>query len=545
MLGRSPARRSASRGAPFALVRALAVLLIFTAGLAAQTEAPPASPEAPALPDGAPDGTSTIVAEDLERHARYLASDELGGRYTGSTGQVAAAEYIKNHFEQLGLEPLGDKVRGKQGFFQAWPAHCTRLEAKDTYIQFGSGKDSKRTRGFAVVKGPDELARIRLSGRFVFCADGSPRAMPSALGRTIPVVRLGGGGDLQNAQLGALRAMQRVDQICDEAASRGAPLVVFLTDGDPGFADSLNYRALLPDKPLLRFGNGPVRFAGPFDVPAFFLDLETSNALLAHMGVAGDEQQDRKASGKIGLHVVEDERFEALNVCAVLPGADRSLAGEAVVFSAHMDHMGTRLDGDAFNGADDNASGTSGLLEIAEAFARGERPPRSVVFLAVSGEELGLWGSEYYADNPTWDPRRIVANVNIDMIGRVASLSGEKGISITPSPSHEAFSTLVRTAAECAAALDVSLSSGDTYYERSDHYNFAKKGIPVVFFCDGEHDDYHKVTDEPDRLDFQKMQLVARLAYWTGHRVASAEERPRTLGKQDGWLPGGRASGGD
>jgi Zn-dependent M28 family amino/carboxypeptidase len=198
--------------------------------------------------------------------------------------------------------------------------------------------------------------------------------------------------------------------------------------------------------------------------------------------------------------------------------------------------VGLRVDGDAFNGADDNASGSSGLLEIAEAFAKGgDRPARSIVFVSVSGEELGLFGSRYFSEHPTWPLDKIVADVNIDMIGRCTEQDGKTVIQITPSFSHPKFSSIARGAAQLAKTFGVLLTSGDQYYERSDHYNFAQKGVPVVFFCDGEHPDYHQVTDSPDRLDYPRMETIARLAFWTGWQVAEAKDRPTEIGVQPGW----------
>jgi Zn-dependent M28 family amino/carboxypeptidase len=218
----------------------------------------------------------------------------------------------------------------------------------------------------------------------------------------------------------------------------------------------------------------------------------------------------------------------------MLEGGSRK--AEAVVFSAHHDHIGQRVDGDAFNGADDNASGTAGLLEIAQAFALADaRPTRSIVFLSVSGEELGLWGSQWFSDHPTWPLDKIVADVNIDMIGRAVADGEQTKIQVTPSKDHEAYSSLVRDAVQPAQALGISFTSGDAYYHRSDHYNFARKGVPVVFFCDGEHPDYHQVTDHADRLDYPRMEQIARLAAWTGWLAAERKERPKPLGAQASW----------
>ncbi len=158
-----------------------------------------------------------------------------------------------------------------------------------------------------------------------------------------------------------------------------------------------------------------------------------------------------------------------------------------------------------------------------------------MIFLSVSGEELGLWGSAYFADHPTWPQDKIVADVNTDMIGRSGPEAGPTQIMVTPSHDHDMFSTIVQDAARFAAVLGSTLVDGDKYYTRSDHYNFAKKGIPVVFFCNGEHDDYHQVSDSADKLDAAHMERFARLAFWTGWAVANRTERPQTIGKQPDW----------
>jgi len=330
-----------------------------------------------------------------------------------------------------------------------------------------------------------------------------------------------------------MRTAQRAESINRELARRGAAVAVFcLSAESSSLADAMNTGALLPDKPLLAFDNNRGRRFSPHKIPSVFIGGEDGRRLREALG-RGDGKRN-KVRGSVQLAVGVDKRAHAMNVVACREGVDRKLNKEAVVFSAHMDHMGTRLDGDAFNGADDNASGTAGLLEIAEAFAT-EAPKRSIVFLSVSGEELGLWGSEYFADHATWPLARIVADINIDMIGRSTVLAGENAISVTPSHRHNQYSTLVRNAAHLAPEFELGLTIGDTYYQRSDHYNFARKGIPVVFFCDGEHEDYHKVTDHADKLDYAKMERVTRLAFWTGWMAAEAKHRPKRLGSQAGW----------
>jgi Zn-dependent M28 family amino/carboxypeptidase len=284
------------------------------------------------------------------------------------------------------------------------------------------------------------------------------------------------------------------------------------------------------------------RFDRPIvKVPLMVLSAEASKLLLAHMGItvdpeSGEHADDgkKKAKGKLTIQIKAVRKAKASNVVAVLQGKNKKL--EAVVISAHHDHVGTRIDGDRFNGADDNASGTSALLEIAEAFARcKERPARSIVFLSVSGEELGLWGSAYYADHPTWPKDRITANINIDMIGRAGRRDEKILMQITPSHEHQKYSSIVKNAVTTGAQFGIEFTSGDTYYRRSDHYNFAKLGIPVVFFCDGEHPDYHQVTDHADKLDYAAMEAITRLAYWTAWQTADAKGKPKELGRQSDW----------
>ena len=121
------------------------------------------------------------------------------------------------------------------------------------------------------------------------------------------------------------------------------------------------------------------------------------------------------------------------------------------------------------------------------------------------------------------------------MIGRSGPESDVDEVPVTPSYRHPMFSTIVRDAAEIGGSLGMTFSSGDKYYTRSDHYNFAVKGVPVVFFCNGEHEDYHQVTDHADKLEPEKMERIARIAYWVGRRVAQADDRPRTLGRSRDW----------
>ncbi len=448
----------------------------------------------------------------------------------------------------MGFEPLGDVGRdGKPGYLQAWPVERQRIDPEHCALTIG---DAGHPRGFGVIPGLGEDA-TQVTGRLVDCAFGAADDLPEEIrDGQIPFVMLrakGRPGLRVEAQfMTGLGILQKARSIAQKLADRGAKCVLFgsLAD-DNGLGDFLNYCGLNPDKPLVAYGRDRgmaamvegMRTKGPM----VFLSRALTEEALAQLGrkveegSVGDAPDPRPvAKAAIDLKVI-DEQAEAWNVCAVLRGKDKKLAAEAVVFSAHMDHMGTRLDGQIFRGADDDGSGISSLCEIAEAMKAGGPRKRSIVLLAVAGEEEGLWGSKHYSEHPTWPIENIVADVNIDMIGRNADLSGPDEISITPSYEHRKFSSIAQHAARLAGNFGLSLTIGDKFYERSDHFNFAVKGIPVVFFCDGEHPDYHQVSDTPDRLDYVRMEAIARLLCWTGLEACRQKDRPKELGKQDQW----------
>lgn len=536
------------------------ILFLGTGLLLAQTAAPaPVLERAPAL--------EAIDQKELAAHASWFAANERMGRLTGTAAQREVAQYIARHFEGLGLEPLGDvDTDGKRSWFQRYGVTVTGL-TEASGMKFGALEVKA---GYAAVA--SKAIDFSVAGKVRFVGLGRTRGAQ---------VEVGEGVDLTGAvavalvppprgsvdrQLGieqkfgmSFAALQALPRTAKALEAKGASAVVFLLVKDTvGMSDVLNYLALSPGKPSVRqrFKKGMdemAMMAGALSgakSPMVVLAEATSAALLAELGI-GKEQLDAylesrdaqqlpagkdAVEGSVRIEVTVDKEATAENVVAVLRGTDANLNSEAIVFSAHMDHVGMRMDGEVFNGADDNASGSAGLMEIAQAFATAkEKPRRSVIFLSVSGEELGLWGSEFYSDNPTWPVESIVANINTDMIGRSGPESGEKEVTVTPSNRHEMFSTLVQRSAVLADEFGMTFSSGDKYYSRSDHYNFARKGIPVVFFCNGEHEDYHQVTDHPEKLDVPKMERIARLAYWTGWATANDDERPRKLGKQAEW----------
>jgi Zn-dependent M28 family amino/carboxypeptidase len=228
------------------------------------------------------------------------------------------------------------------------------------------------------------------------------------------------------------------------------------------------------------------------------------------------------------------EHLASTNVIGVLEGSTKK--DEAIVITAHYDHMGKR-DSLIFYGADDDGSGTVTILELSEAFAQaaasGARPKRTILFMTVSGEEKGLWGSEFYSNNPAFPLEKTSANINIDMIGRIEAGRKSDSLNYVYVVGDNRLSSDLRPISESVNrkyfnfALDYKFNDPDDpqrIYYRSDHYNFAKHGVPAVFYFNGLHDDYHRPTDTPDKINYSLLAKRAQLIFHMAWEIANKEE---------------------
>ncbi|MFM7838230.1 MAG: M28 family peptidase, partial [Chitinophagaceae bacterium] len=227
------------------------------------------------------------------------------------------------------------------------------------------------------------------------------------------------------------------------------------------------------------------------------------------------------------------DRLESTNIIGLLEGTD--LKDEFLVITAHYDHLGKRENNTIYYGADDDGSGTVSVLELAEAFvkakAAGKGPRRSIVFMTVSGEEKGLWGSAFYSDHPVFPLEKTTANLNIDMVGRIdpkrkqgdstnyVYIVGDDKISSDLKPISEAINKKY-TRLELDYKFNDPKDPERIYY-RSDHFNFARKGVPIIFYFNGTHNDYHQPSDTPDKIDYRQMSKRAQLVFYTAWEMAN------------------------
>lgn len=471
--------------------------------------------------NGVDAAAATITPEDVYQRIALLASDEMAGRDTPSPELDRAADYIAGEFERLGLQPAGDDG----SYIQRYALQKRALIADDVRVAAtGPGGNVSLVFGSDFFVLPGAAERVR--GDAVYAGRAGNAETDEALRGNIAAYELP--GTPQNP--GFNQAIARASQAAEES---GAVAKIFVLD------------AAFP-APLIRQTAEHFSLSTGLQVgetkglPAYFVSADAGARLAAAAGVDPAQLQQRARAGATPIpattvelaapmRIEDDHRVP--NVVAVLPGSDPELRDTYVIFSAHFDHVGIgRPDasGDSiYNGADDNASGTSALLEVAEAFAAlEEAPARSLVFLAVSGEEKGLLGSQYYSDNPTLPIEQMVANINVDMIGRNAPDS-----IVVIGQEYSSLGPLVREVAAERPELGLTVAEDiwpeQRFFFRSDHYNFARKEIPALFFFAGVHEDYHRPSDHVEKIDTDKTARVARLIFYTAYEIASREDEPQ------------------
>jgi Peptidase family M28 len=476
--------------------------------------------------DGAGRAAATITPADIARQVGVIADDSMRGRDTPSPELDLVAAYIGAEFRRFGLAPGGDDG----GFIQRYEIQRSRLDTAASRLEvlggptLRFGADVIRWRGAVTAAGATGETLL-LSG--VATGPGAADGLEVAGKVVLVIPRTDGAGQPSRESERFLRAL----------AGRGPAAIVVVVDA--------------PDEAWPELGRG--QLAEGVGVPwrredgtAMLLVRERALApTLVKAGVA--PAAARAERGAVRVRPVPGLRFRATlapevlhadrapNVVGMLRGSDPRLRDEYVVFSAHMDHVGTagrgrcRAQGadSICNGADDDASGTVSVMELAEAFARlTPRPRRSLIFVTVSGEERGLWGSDYFAGHPPVPVERMVANLNLDMVGR----NWKDTISVIGREHSDLGATLARVNAahpELGMTAVDDLWPQENFYFRSDHYNFARRGVPILFFFNGTHEDYHRPSDHPDKIDAEKQARLTRLVFYLGLEVANAADRPR------------------
>ncbi|AYA38231.1 M28 family peptidase [Hymenobacter oligotrophus] len=516
----------------------------------AATAAPAAAaaPSAAAAPaaDLATTYAGTITQDDLRKHLTVLASDAYEGRETGEKGQKMAADYLAKRFQELGLVgPVKDSDNPYMQHFtmerSTWAGGATLKVGgqtfkwmEDFYAYGGSPFEQETTvqpvfAGYGIEQdGYSDYTGLDVKGKDLIILMGEPTKDGKAL------LGKDGAASKWGNDYRAKAAM---------ATQKGARSVFFVSfNPNDNFGKTAARMAPYLSRPSISFVDAKKepRAATFFVSPALGAKLlGTTDANVrkyeTSVSAAGKPAKASFKPAKFAISAPKKrEKFTTENVLGYLEGTDKK--DELIVVSAHYDHIGI-INGEVHNGADDDGSGTVSVLEMAEAFvkakAEGHGPRRSILFLTVTGEEKGLLGSEYYSDHPVFPLKQTVADLNIDMVGRTDKEHEGKGDYVYVIGSDKLSSELhkiVLAANEKNGAMDLDFRYNDPndpnrFYYRSDHYNFAKHGIPVAFFFNGVHDDYHGAKDEVEKIEFPKMEKRARVVFHAAWELVNRDNR--------------------
>lgn len=459
-----------------------------------------------------------ITTSDLKENLSILASDAMEGRETGKRGQKMAAAFISAHFEELGLVPPvnGGYYQPVELFTMAQPSvklksQAGELKEFEDFSYYGSGQTEgvkEYTLVFAGKGSDEEIATLDVKDKAVAIfldANASLRRNPA-------VTKL---------------------------REKGAVIIVAITDAQTEFTDLTSMirnftggQISLTNKPGASLGS---LLAGPAACEKLFPKM---NAEKLKKAIA-DKKVAKVKPTTLSVSITQNFKpLKSTNVLGFLEGSDKK--DEIVVITSHYDHIGMLPAGEGDrinNGADDDGSGTVAVLQLAKAFVQakkeGKGPRRSILFMTVTGEEKGLLGSDYYTQHPVYPLANTVVNLNIDMIGRKDPQHKDSAPYVYMIGSDR-LSKELHTLSESVNNTYTKLifdytynaeSHPDRIYYRSDHWNFAKNNIPIIFYFDGINDDYHKPSDEVEKIEFDLLKQRAELVFYTAWEIANREGR--------------------
>ncbi len=489
------------------------------------------------------DFQNTITEEGLFIDLNILASDSLEGRDTGSEGERKAADYLAARYVELGVLPAGDNGT----YFQNYELEQTTLNSIEYVVTYQDQAidefvySSNRVSNFTRVIGENLAAE----GEIVFVGNANSFTSGHV---DLSAIEFEGKWVLSFFD-GSTLSTADFQQAIKSAGAIGGIIISHFDPEDYNIVAEVNQGIFEnPSRLKLNYLNSEeisIHTIHP-EFATQLLGLESiENLNELNTEILNSELHFEAYSINASLKYSPEVTINTLqtrNVVALIEGSDPELKDEVIVLSAHYDHIGVGepdSEGDTiYNGADDDGSGTVGLLHTAQAFITAKNAGatfnRSVLFLHVSGEEKGLFGSRYFSDHPTVSTENMIANLNVDMIGR-RDPENENNPDYVYIIGGKIISSGLQSILEEANQKSVNIELSDRYndlndpnqfYRRSDHWNFGRLGIPFIFYFNGTHADYHKQSDEIDKIDFEALRKRTQLLFMTTALLSNSESKP-------------------
>jgi hypothetical protein len=490
--------------------------------------------------------SKTITSEDLRTYLTYLASDELEGRETGQPGQQKAADYLAQQLASFGIPPVmedGTYFQEIAYTAESWETIGLQVNGSDyrhlrDFYSFPATNTDQPNQTFREVvflgygiddENYSDYAGQNVTGKVVLVFPGEPYTTDDSTSFITGT---------QDPSKWTLDFRNKLKAAHDNGAA-----AILLMDFNIKQNIAEQRRFLL--SPRMRIGRGEEpegKYANNLFISSTLAETimgKRYKKVLKARDKIRKKGKSKSVTLKTEITLLQDKKTRQLigsNVLGYIEGTDPRVKNEVVIVTAHYDHLGKRGE-DIYNGADDNGSGTSTVLEVAQALAKakemGVGPARSVLCMLVSGEEKGLLGSKYYVNNPVFPLEQTVADVNVDMVGRVDQEHADNPNYIYVIGSDR-LSTELHEINEKANAqytqleLDYTYNAEDDpnrYYYRSDHYNFAERGIPSIFYFNGTHADYHRTSDTVEKINFDKMETIGQLVFHVVWELANRPDR--------------------
>lgn len=480
--------------------------------------------------------SKNITTTGLSKNLHVLASDEYEGRETGKKGQKMAADYIAAQFRSFGIPPYKDDT-----YFQEFPLSVIVPSPAELQVNGKQYTGNKDYYNF-----PSRTEQEIKTNEVLFLGYGIDEPVYSDykdVDVKEKVIMVLAGEPFTKDSLSVISGTKTASlwttyfKTKSEKAKENGVAALLIVVEDVAMGMENNKHRL--QSSAMKLATGEEKKEMPF----IYISKEIANDILKKQNVdeLKMEIQKRgkplKKKAKANVEIIiknNSQRISSENVLGYIEGADKK--EELIIVTAHYDHIG-KDDSVVFNGADDDGSGTVAVMELAKTFAKakkeGRGPKRSMLFMTVAGEEKGLLGSQYYTSNPVYPLANTVCDLNIDMIGREDEKHAGKPDYVYLIGSDKLSSELhniSESVNKIYTQLDLDYTYNDEndknrFYYRSDHYNFAKNNIPVIFYFNGTHADYHKETDEVEKIDFNKLEKRTRLVFFTAWELAYREKR--------------------
>jgi hypothetical protein len=464
--------------------------------------------------------SEVIRTDDLKKHLYYIAGEETEGRDTPSPGLDKAADYIINEYKKNGLTPTSNGTYKYMYSLYKDSLLNSTFKINDRVVSTLSVEMNYLT----IKQGFSEA---------IFIGDGSFPNYKETEARARIVIMMNKSfskGDKGQWKLSAISPRAYQNNLFD-AMEKGPSIIVSVIADEAKAPMRSNWRL----KKYRSTNNPAIIYINESAFYQCFPKDSIDKYLQSFSKNDSDNVKELNANFELeGAKVIVERKVP--NTMAIVEGTDKK--DEWVVISAHMDHLGKR-DNVIYYGADDDGSGTVGVIALAKAFAeakkKGKGPRRNILLTTVSGEEKGLWGSEAYTDNPLYDLAKTSIDINIDMIGRTATeyMTQKDSINYIFSIGDDKLSTEIAPILDDVNKRYINLyldrkyndpKDENRFYYRSDHYNYALKGVPIVFFFDGLHPDYHQPTDTPEKINYELLAKRVKLAFFLAMEVANRDK---------------------